>query len=128
MIMPSFFYYLIILACCCILLTIQIPNNMLLIPAIIAYGIATTLDISGTIRYKDRTICKHESSLSFGIFVKYLGRGGAILPQISIEVTLAWLVMPIILEHQSPSVPFLFLASIAHLYGFLNNITLKNLS
>ena len=128
MIMPSFFYYLIILACCCILLTIQIPNNTLLIPAIIAYGITTTLDISGTIRYKDRTICKHESSMSFRIFVKHLGRGGAILPQISIEVILAWLVMPIILEHQPPSVPFLFLASIAHLYGFLNNITIKNLS
>ncbi len=128
MIIPSFFYYLIILACCCVLLTIQIPNNILLIPAIITCGISTTLDIFGTIRYKDRAICKHESSLSFSIFVKHLGRGGAILPQISIEVTLAWLVMPIILEHQSPSVPFLFLASIVHLYGFLNNITLKNLS
>ncbi len=71
MIMPLFFYYLIILACCCILLTIQISNNILLIPVIIAYGITTTLDMSETIRYKDRTICKHKSSLSFGIFVKH---------------------------------------------------------
>lgn len=108
------------LAICCIILAYP-PGSGMLADAAAFYAISATLDLYGTVKNPAILISRREASVTFRHFAKRWGRGAATAVQILIEATLILAVAPHILGHPAPSVPFMVLAGIVHLYGFLHN-------
>ena len=120
--MSSLFFCCFLIVPCCIFVIYEISSEFLA-PVVLFYVVSATLDILGTIYHDADTIYRRESSVSFRFLTKRLGKMRAVPIQICIEMILACIAAPAILGHSAPSVSFLLLASITHLYGFVHNYT-----
>ena len=97
----------------------------LLIPALLGYVIAGTLDVSKTIHAGAHVVSKTESALLFRVSYRMWGPAMAVTIQISAEMLIILVILPTILGYgpfHAGSVSAICMISAAtHLWGFMHN-------